>query len=221
MAKLVIVGAGSLARLAQVYFHRDSAYDVVAFAVHRSYRRETECMGLPLVDLEDLPQLYPPETCEVFVAIGYSEVNRARARVVDAIKARGYRLATYVSSRCSYLSDEPPGENCMIMEDNTVQPFVRIGRNVILWSGNHIGHDSVIGDHCFLTSHVVIAGYTQVEPYCFIGANAVVSGGQPITLGASCLIGAGSIIHKSTAPNGVYVPARARRLRLRSEQTRL
>lgn len=221
MPRLVIVGAGSLARLAHVYFTRDSGYEVAAFAVHRAYRSEDRCIGLPLVDLEDLPLLFAPTTCEVFVAIGYTQMNRARARVVDSLKSQGYRLASYVSSRCTYLSDAPPGENTLIMEDNTIQPFVQIGRNVILWSGNHIGHDSVIGDHCFLTSHVVIAGYTCVEPYCFIGGNAVISGGQPITVGASCLIGAGSIIHKSTAPNGVYVPARARRLRLSSDQTRL
>ena len=35
---------------------------------------------------------------------------------------------------------------------------VRIGNDVVLWSGNHIGHDSTIGDHCFIASHVVVSG---------------------------------------------------------------
>jgi len=33
---------------------------------------------------------------------------------------------------------------------------VTIGNNVTLWSGNHIGHDAMIDDHGFITSHVVI-----------------------------------------------------------------
>ena len=50
------------------------------------------------------------------------------------------------------------GENCFIFEDNTIQPFVKIGDDVVLWSGNHIGHHAEIGDHCFISSHVVISG---------------------------------------------------------------
>ena len=56
------------------------------------------------------------------------------------------------------ISPRPPGDNCFILEDNTVQPFVTIGNNVTLWSGNHIGHDSVIEDDCFISSHVVVSG---------------------------------------------------------------
>ena len=47
------------------------------------------------------------------------------------------------------------GENTFIFEANVVQPGVTVGDNVVLWSGNHIGHDSVIEDHCFIASHAV------------------------------------------------------------------
>ena len=67
-----------------------------------------------------------------------------------------------MSSRCSFLTQYPHGDNCFILEDNTVQPFVRIGSNVTLWSGNHIGHDSTIGDHCFISSHVVVSGHVDI-----------------------------------------------------------
>lgn len=221
MPKLIIIGTGSLARLAHFYFSRDSDYDVTAFAIHRAMRSDDCFLSYPLIDLESLSTYYPPEACEVFVAIGYREMNRARARVFYVLKEKGYRLARYVSSYCTYLSDEPPGENSLIMENNTIQPFVQIGNNVILWSGNHIGHDTTVGDHCFIASHVVIAGYTRVNPYCFIGGNAVVSGGKPITLGESSLIRAGSVIRKNTPSFSVYTPAHAHRLRVTSDQTNL
>lgn len=64
------------------------------------------------------------------------------------------------------------GDNCFVFENQTIQPFVKIGNDVIIWSGNHIGHHSMIGDHCFISSHVVISGNVKIEPYCFLGVNS-------------------------------------------------
>ena len=123
------------------------------------------------------------------------------------MKAAGYHLVSYVSSRCSYLSLTPPGDNCFILEDNTVQPFVTIGNDVTLWSGNHIGHDVTIEDHCFITSHVVLSGYVRVGTRSFIGVNATLR--NSITIAPETLIGAGAIIMKNTKPKEVWMPERA------------
>ena len=104
--------------------------------------RATSFLGLPLVDAEDATARFPPARYDMFVAHQLREDERACGpRNTPAMKAAGYRLVSYVSSRCSYLSQTPPGDNCFILEDNTIQPFVTIGNNVTLWSGNHIGHD--------------------------------------------------------------------------------
>ena len=123
---------------------------------------------------------------------------------------------SYVSSRCSYLSQHPPGDNCFILEDNTVQPFVTIGNDVTLWSGNHIGHDSSIGDHCFISSHVVVSGHVSVGPSCFIGVNATLR--NSIAIAERTLIGAGAVIMKNTTPGSVYPGPRAERMSKTSDQ---
>ena len=64
------------------------------------------------------------------------------------------------------------GENSFILEANTLQPFVNIGNDVVLWSGNHIGHHSIISDHVFFTSHVVLSGNCVVGSNCFLGVNS-------------------------------------------------
>jgi sugar O-acyltransferase (sialic acid O-acetyltransferase NeuD family) len=204
VAKIVIFGAGDIAKLARSYFERDSEHEVVAFTVDTAYRKSESFLGLPLVPFEDLVRLFPPSSHSVFVAVSYAKMNTIRAEKYMQAKAMGYTLPSYVSSRCSYLSDEPPGENCFILEDNTVQPFVKIGDNVTLWSGNHIGHDSIIGDHCFISSHVVISGHVHVHPYCFIGVNATLR--NNINVAAHTLIGAGAIIMQDTVEKGVYAP---------------
>jgi len=89
---------------------------------------------------------------------------------------------------------------------------VTIGNNVVLWSGNHLGHDCTIEDHCFITSHVVIAGYTRIGEYTFIGINATLR--DDITIGKSNIIGAGCTILKSTGDNEVFINKPAEKCKL-------
>jgi len=208
MAKLVIFGAGDIARLAHYYFTHDSPHEVAAFVVDRAFRQGDAFQGLPLIDAEDVTDRFPPSGYDMFVAMSYAKMNAVRAEKYATMKAAGYRLVSYVSSRCSYLSQTPPGDNCFILEDNTVQPFVTIGNNVTLWSGNHIGHDVTIEDHCFITSHVVVSGWVRIGTRSFIGVNATLR--NSITIAPDTLIGAGAIIMKNTKPKQVYMPERAK-----------
>jgi len=209
MAKLVIFGAGDIARLAHHYFTHDSPHEVAAFVVDRAFRQGDAFQGLPLIDAEDATERFPPGDYDMFVAMSYAKMNAVRAEKYASMKAAGYRLVSYVSSRCSYLSQTPPGDNCFILEDNTIQPFVTIGNNVTLWSGNHIGHDATIEDHCFITSHVVVSGHVRIGTRTFIGVNATLR--NSITIAPETLIGAGAIIMKDTKAKEVYMPERAKR----------
>jgi sugar O-acyltransferase (sialic acid O-acetyltransferase NeuD family) len=219
MARLVIFGTGDIGRLAHFYFTRDSDHEVAAFTVDRAFRQTDEFAGLPVVDFETVTAAFPPSDYSMFVALSYANMNHVRAEKYRRAKELGYGLPSYVSSRCSWLTEHPCGENCFILEDNTIQPFVRIGSDVTLWSGNHIGHDSTIGDHCFITSHVVVSGNVRIGEHCFIGVNATLR--NSITVGAETLIGAASIVMKDTEPRSVYVPERTNVFHKTSDQVKL
>jgi sugar O-acyltransferase (sialic acid O-acetyltransferase NeuD family) len=219
MTKLVIFGAAYIARLAHYYFTRDTGYEVAAFTVDRQYRQMDTFCDLPLVDFETVSQLYAPKTHKMFIAVSYTKMNKVRAEKYYQAKSLGYELVSYVSSRCSFLTDHPVGDNCFILEDNTIQPFVKIGNNVTLWSGNHIGHESIIEDHCFIASHIVISGHVHIHPYCFIGVNATLR--NSITIAPGTLIGAGAIIMGDTIEKGVYLPPRAKLFHKKSDEIEL
>jgi sugar O-acyltransferase (sialic acid O-acetyltransferase NeuD family) len=219
MAKLIIFGAGDIARLAHYYFTRDSEHQVIAFTVDYKYRQDESFLDLPLVSFEEVSDSYPPDEFRMFVALSYARMNKLREEKYHAAKERGYELASYVSSRCSFLTDHPVGDNCFILEDNTIQPFVRIGNDVTLWSGNHIGHDATIEDHCFLASHIVVSGYVRIGNNCFIGVNATLR--NSITIAPETLIGAGAVIMKDTVPKGVYLPPRGELSKKTSDEIEL
>jgi sugar O-acyltransferase (sialic acid O-acetyltransferase NeuD family) len=219
MAKLVIFGAGDISRLAHYYFTRDTQHEVVAFVVDKEYREAETFLGLPLLDFEGVADRYPPQTHKMFIALSYARMNKARAEKYYQAKELEYELISYVSPRCSFLSDNPVGDNCFILEDNTIQPFVKIGNNVTLWSGNHIGHDSIIEDHCFISSHVVVSGHVHIHEYCFIGVNATLH--HAITIAPETLIGAGAVLSKDSVERGVYLPQRAKLFSKRSDDIEL
>jgi len=200
---LIIFGAGDIAQLADYYFSRDSDYKVVAFTVDADYITEKEFCGRPVIAFGEVARVYPPKNHDLFVALSYSKINAVRKEKYIAAKARGYSLASYISSHATLLNEGKIGDNCFIFEDNTIQPFVTIGNNVTLWSGNHIGHHSVIQDHCFIASHVVVSGGCTIGDSTFIGVNATLR--DHITIGKANVIGAGALIMGNTEDNKVYI----------------
>lgn len=219
MAKeLILFGAGDIAELAHFYFTRDTAFKVVAFSVDAAYLTAPTFAGLPVVPFETIRQSHPPERYAMFIALSYAHLNAVRKEKFLRAKQLGYELVSYVSSAATVLNDGRIGENCFVLEDNTIQPFVRIGDNVTLWSGNHIGHHSTIGDHTFVASHVVVSGGVRIGESCFIGVNATLR--DHIQVGNFSVIGAGALILKDTDAESLYIGERTRPAARKSTELR-
>jgi sugar O-acyltransferase (sialic acid O-acetyltransferase NeuD family) len=195
------MGMGVFGRVARVYLTEDSPYEVAAFTVDEQYIESTDIEGLPVVPFESLERTHPSSDFAMFVAVGFSRVNKTRAELYERCKSRGYELISYVSSGAHFMTDVPMGDNCFVFEANVLQPFVRLGSNVILWSGNHIGHDSTIGDHVFIASHAVVSGNCTIGDSCFVGVNATIRDG--IAVAPDCVIGAGAVVMKDTSQGDV------------------
>jgi sugar O-acyltransferase (sialic acid O-acetyltransferase NeuD family) len=216
--KLIIFGNSEIAELAHYYFNKDTDFDVVGFCVDPEFIDGDVFCGKPIVSFENVQSAYPPSDHSFFVALSYTKLNDLRREKFEAAKKLGYDFASYVSPRATVLNDGKIGENCFILEDNTIQPFVTIGDNVTLWSGNHIGHHSTIMNHCFISSHVVVSGGVKIEEQCFLGVNSTLRDG--ITVGEKSVIGAGAVILGNVDPYGVYIAGKTQRSKLPSNKLR-
>lgn len=206
--RVVIVGAGEQAELAFEYFTRDSRHEVVAFAVEREFLREEHFCGLPVLALDELVGAHPPEQFRAFVAISSTQLNRVRRRLFDWVKAAGYDCISYVASDAFVWPSVEIGENTFVFEHNVLQHGVSVGDNVILWSGNHVGHRTTIADDCFISSQVVISGFCSVGRGSFLGVNSCVA--DNVAIAEDCVVGAGAVVVKDTRARQVYYgnPAR-------------
>jgi sugar O-acyltransferase (sialic acid O-acetyltransferase NeuD family) len=216
MSKVVIFGTGKIADQAYFYLTNDSPDEVVAFTVDQAYLNVKENFGLPVVPFEEIERRYPSAEFKMFVAVGwFAEFNKFRARKYEECKARGYQLISYVSSRAANIGQVAVGDNCFVLEFAVIQPCSKIGNDVFIWSGNHIGHHAEIGDHCYIAGNAMISGNATIEPYCFIGVSATI--GHEITIGRESFIGAGSLVTKNAKPGSVFITPDTPKYRLDSE----
>jgi len=202
MAEVVVFGLGQIAEVAHYYLTYDSEHDVVAFTVDSDHIDRREFHGVPVVPFEDLETTHPAGDTALSLPLSYRDVNRFRRDRYLAARRRGYDLVSYVASNAVVANNVEIGDNCFVFEHNVIQPFVTIGNDVILWSGNHIGHHSSIGSHTFVASHVVISGNVTIGEGCFLGVNATIRDG--VTISAQSVVGAGALILSDTIERGVY-----------------
>jgi acetyltransferase-like isoleucine patch superfamily enzyme len=204
--KVVIFGTEDLAELASFYLkHQYGSPYPIAFTVNQEYMNEYTAFGFPVVPFEELEERYPPSEYYLFAPVTN---NKLREKIYNEGKEKGYRFISYISSDCTNLASSI-GENCFILEDNTLQPFTNIGNNVILWSGNHIGHHSIIEDNVFFTSHVVMSGHCHIKKGAFLGVNSTLRDG--ITIGENSIIGMGSLVTKSVPDNETWIGSPAKK----------
>lgn len=216
MKQVVLFGTQKMAEMVHFYMTKDSDCEPVAFTVDAARQDRSEFCGLPVVPFEEVERRYPPDGFGMFVAIGYTKLNKPRAAKFQEAKDKGYRLMSYVCSKIMAFEPVEAGENCFILEGQVIQPRVRFGDDVVVWSGNHFGHDVTVGDHTWIASHVVLSGGVQVGRSCFIGINAAVRDG--VVIGDETIIGAGAVILRNTKPREVYVGKQTEKYPLDSEQ---
>ncbi len=136
MKDLVIFGIGQVAEVVQYYLGREGGRRVTAFTVDGDYIRESRHLDLPVVPFETLASKFPPDACDIFVAMSFKDVNVPRARKVAQAEALGYTLASHVSPHAAVWSGLQLQPNTFIMQNCIVEPYANIGKNVFLWSGS-------------------------------------------------------------------------------------
>lgn len=206
--RVIVFGTADTAELAHYYLQNDSNLKIEAFCLTKDYLKTSTFVPqgskieYPIVEFENLQSVYPSSEFLLFAPMTGAKMNTIRENIYLQGKKRGYEYASYISSKATVFNNKI-GENCFILENNTLQPFTDIGNNVVLWSGNHIGHHGKIDDHVFFTSHVVMSGHCHIKNNCWLGVNSTLRDG--IVLEEKTLVAMGSLITKSTETNGFYV----------------
>lgn len=207
MGKVVLYGTGRGASVAHRFLVADSDHEVVGFTVDAKFRMGENFRGLPVVPFENVQDAFPAASHSMLILLGYQEMNGLRARKYHEAKAKGYTLESYVASDIFRVEPIKVGENCFILDKQSISLDVSIGNNVVMWSSNHIGDLTVISDHAWLTSHVTLAAGVTIGESAFVGIGATIS--NKVTVGRGSFVGANAMVSENVADGGVTIDGKS------------
>jgi UDP-N-acetylglucosamine acyltransferase len=84
--------------------------------------------------------------------------------------------------------------------------LTRVGSHTLIMAYVHIGHDSVIADHCMLVNGATLGGHVTVEEWAVVGALCPVH--QFVRIGAHAYVGGGTTITQDVLPFSMTSAAR-------------
>ncbi len=217
MAQIVMFGAGKVADVLYRHITNVGQHNVVAFTTDAAFMPEGGTFhGKPVVPFDNVADRYPPSTYSMMVVVGYHDLNALRQAKYEAAKAKGYKLVSFVSPRAGVGDWLEMGDNCIILDNATVEPGARLGNNVVIWSGVLIGHHSTIEDHAWIAGNATFGGSTVLGARSFVGLGAIV--GHEVELGEQTLVSAGALVMKCSDPKAVFIEANTPPFRLDSER---
>jgi len=213
---LIIFGTGKIAEVVFYYATQECGLNVVAFTTDKQYITTDTFLELPVVPFEEVEVKYPNSKNDMFIAVGYHDLNKVREVKYNEALAKGYELVSIISPKTDIPKNVKFGKNCFIMPPAIIHPCVSIGNNVFIWNGAMVGHHSVLQDHCWLTSCCNISGNVTIGKNTFIAVNATI--GHNVIVGEKCFLGANTLVTKNIDDKGVLVQESTKLFRINSEQ---
>jgi sugar O-acyltransferase (sialic acid O-acetyltransferase NeuD family) len=213
---LVIFGTGRIAEVVHYYAKFECGFNVVSFCVDVQHKSLDSFKELPVVAFDEIENKFPPEKNDMFIAVGYHDLNRLRASKCNEAMEKGYKLISVVSQLSHLPADVSIGWNCFIMPPTLIHPCVTIKNDVFIFSGSLVAHHSVIGDHCWLTSCSNISGNVNIGENTFVAVNATI--GHSVSIGKNCFLGANCLVTKNLMDEQVVISESSKPIRLTSFQ---
>jgi len=144
---------------------------------------------------------------EVLVAVGDPA---ARSRLSDMVRAKGRKLATFVSPNAFVADDVVLGEGVMVYPNATVHARVQLGRGVLVNSNASVGHETRIGDFSNVGPGVSLGGRCAIGARVYLGIGSSML--EELTIADGAVIGAGAAVIRDIGAAGTYAGVPARKL---------
>lgn len=203
----LILGGTAFARILR-HQMESVGLKVTGYCMSEDYKKRKglkEFDGHPVYEFESLNEVFGERGFQVYLAIGYSGMNKGREEFFCTCEQRGYEIGSFIHP--SVCTDTVQiGRGNIVLSGSKLGLFSKIGDGNIIW-GAATAHDGEIGNFNYLTG-CIIGGETTIGDYCFIGMQAVTR--DKIRIGNDCLIGMGVVLNKSIPDNTVVMPPKQR-----------
>lgn len=192
--KYLIVGDGIHATLVKRYVEEAGLIKVAAFTLEKEYVTSPYLDGCPVVSMEDLPDYYSPDTCRLYMGVGYRHMGDVRKKLFEMLKGMGYQFENFIHPSCVLPRDISIGEGNILLESVIIENRCKIGDANLLYGGTMIGHDSVLGSYITMSVKSSCMGEVFIKDNVFLGGSSSVR--NKVTLNDHVLLGATAFAYK-------------------------
>jgi len=214
MEKLIIYGNGKISQI--IYHFLKKQFKVIAFTVDSKFIKEKSIYKLPVIAFENIENFCDPNVNNLIIAVGYIDMNNVREQKYFEAKQKGFNFINYIHPSVEIHDNFQIGENNVILDQVSIQPYSKIGNSNFIWSNAVLGHGTCIENTNWIASNATISGDTIIKSKCFIGVNSTI--GHNITIERENFIGAHTLVTKNTKINEVYISKEGDKFRLDSKR---
>lgn len=199
---VVVIGASSFASLLSAYIKEFTEWEIVAYAVDKEYALDESFCGRPLLALEAVSEMYPPESFSAFVAVGYNQMSDIRKKLFMHTKSLGYQILSFIHPTALCYA-KSMGEGNIMLEGSSVSMRCSVGDGNVLFNNCSIAHDVSVGDFNTFCAGSIVAGEVNIEDNCFLGIGSTVRNG--VRLAPYTFIGMGERLNCSTKRGQAFI----------------
>lgn len=197
--KLILFGNSLMAEIAYYYFKNFTDYELKYFVSEEKYIKKKKIFDTEVISLQDFLKK-KDKNFNVFIAIGYSKLNKTREKFFKILKKK-YNIVNFIHPDASCYQKNF-GINNFIMDNVSINPYTKIGDNNIFWSNCVIGHHTIIKDNNFFSGNSTISGNCEIKNNCFFGVNSSIK--DSIKIESECFIDANQYVSKNLKKDTFY-----------------
>mgnify|MGYP003654830529 FL=1 len=151
---------------------------------------------------------FDPKEYKLMVAVGDSTI---RKRLVDNLPPSTQFFTFIHETVISSKFYSVIGEGSFIGAYSIITTNVKLGKHTLLNRGNHIGHDSTIGDYFSAMPGAIVSGNVTIGNNVYMGTNSTIK--EKINVTDNVTIGLNSGIIKDINQEGIYVGTPAKKIK--------
>ncbi|QWD34036.1 acetyltransferase [Polynucleobacter paneuropaeus] len=208
-SRIILVGGGAFAR--EVINWTDHVYNKVRGGSIKGFLDENpnalDGFDYQVPYLGKIDSFHPVQGDKLLMAVGDPFDKK---RIFEMFKKRNAQFIQIIHPTAVIANSAKLGEGVVVCPQAFISADAVIGDAVAINGCTSIGHDVVVGNYCTFSSHVDLTGWVKIAECVFFGTGARVLPKVKIAFGAR--IGAGAVIMRSVAENGVMYAPPAKKL---------
>ncbi len=204
---IIIIGGGGHARVV-IAALKEAGAEILAIADNDRELVGASVLGVAILGGDEIVEGHAPDSTLLVNGVGSTGDAKARRRVFERFKSKGYGFSGVVHPSAVIDPDLEMGEGAQIMAGAVIQTGTTVGANSIINTSASVDHDCTVEDHAHIGPGAVLCGGVRIGTGAHVGAGATVI--QNIEIGAGAMVAAGAVVTADVAGGTAVagVPAR-------------